>query len=158
MTSAKTINKKYGFTQVAIRLVRERKIMSDIPIDSPEAAIDLCMDMLSDYDRESVIIINLHQDGKPININMVHMGALTCSMICPREIMKAAILSNAAALIMVHNHPSGSLKPSKDDVAATERLIQVGALMGIPVRDHVITGPDKKYCSMFVEGICKFTY
>ena len=76
------------------------------------------------------------------------MGSLTAALVHPREVFKAAILSNAAALILVHNHPSGDPTPSAEDRAITERLRQVGELVGIRVLDHVVIGDEGQFVSL----------
>ena len=102
----------YKLNQVAIRMVDMPPLLSDTPLDGPEAAVKVMADMLKDYDREVVAIVNLQSDGRPINMNVVSMGALDQSIAHPREILKSTILSNAASIMLVHNHPSGKLSPS----------------------------------------------
>ena len=87
-----------------IRLVKEPSLYSEEPVNTPGAAVKLVADTLKDYDREVVAVINLRPDMKPINMNIVSMGALDQSLIHPRELMKSTILSNASSLMMVHNH------------------------------------------------------
>ena len=82
----------------------------------------------------------LDQKNKMIGINTVSMGSLTASVVHPREVFKPAILSNAAALLCCHNHPSGAPQPSQEDRALTTRLVDVGKLLGINVLDHIILG------------------
>ena len=96
-------------------------------------------------------MINRRADGVPINCSIVSIGALDESLAHPREIMKSAILANAASLIMVHNHPSGKLSPSKHDTIVTERMIQVCELMGITLDDHIIVGGDNSQYFSFRE-------
>ena len=75
--------KVYKLNQVAIRLVDMPPLLSDTPMDGPEAAVKVMADMLKDYDREIVAIVNLQSDGRPINMNVVSMGALDQSMASP---------------------------------------------------------------------------
>ena len=103
--------------------------------------------MLKDYDREVVAIVNLQTDGKPINMNVVSMGALDQSIAHPREILKSTILSNASAIMLVHNHPSNKLQPSMDDIATTARVKQLCDLIGVKFLDHIIVGPGRDYYS-----------
>src|SRR5262249_29648751 len=77
---------------------------------------------------------------KVIGINTVSIGSLTASVVHPRECSKPAILSNAAALICCHNHPSGVPQPSQEDRALTKRLVDAGKILGINVLDHIIVG------------------
>jgi DNA repair protein RadC len=78
-------------------------------------------------------------------------GTLTNSLIHPREAFKDAIKESAASIIFVHNHPSGDPSPSREDILITERLVNVGDLIGIRVLDHIIVG-DGKYTSMRETG------
>ena len=133
--------------QVAIRMVQERPLISNEKMDSPKAAIHVMSEFLSQMDRELVCVVNLQSDMKPINMNIVSMGALSESLVHPREMMKSAILSNAHSFMMIHNHPSGNLVPSKDDVLVTDRMHQVGELLGIQMVDHIITGRGNEYYS-----------
>lgn len=90
---------------VSIRLVRDAPIYSDQKLNSPQAAVHLVGEVLCDMDRELVCVINLKADGTPINCSFVSAGTLDYSVVNPRDMLKASILSNAARLIMVHNHP-----------------------------------------------------
>lgn len=137
----------YRLNQVAIRMVEMLPLLSDVPMDGPEAAVKVMADMLEDYDREVVAIVNLQTDGKPINMNVVSMGALDQSIAHPREILKSTILSNASAIMLVHNHPSNKLQPSMDDIATTARVKQLCDLIGVKFLDHIIVGPGRDYYS-----------
>ena len=137
----------YRLNQAAIRMVEMPPLLSDVPMDGPEAAVKVMADMLKDYDREVVAIVNLQTDGKPINMNVVSMGALDQSIAHPREILKSTILSNASAIMLVHNHPSNKLQPSMDDIATTARVKQLCDLIGVKFLDHIIVGPGRDYYS-----------
>ena len=137
----------YRLNQVAIRMVEMPPLLSDVPMDGPVAAFKVRADMLEDYDREVVAIVNLQTDGKPINMNVVSMGALDQSIAHPREILKSTILSNASAIMLVHNHPSNKLQPSMDDIATTARVKQLCDLIGVKFLDHIIVGPGRDYYS-----------
>lgn len=136
---------------VSIRLVREAPIMSGHRIGCPEDAIAVVGDLLCGLDREVVCIINLKADGTPINCNFASMGAVDQSLVCPRELFKSSILSNAAAMIMVHNHPSGKLYPSKADTSLTDNMLKLCGMMGIALHDHVIIGGDNSCYFSFRE-------
>ena len=84
---------------------------------------------------------------RPINFTIISMGCLDSSLVHPREVVKASILSNASGVILLHNHPSGTVEPSKDDIISTDRLKNAFNLMGIRVLDHIIVGNDKRYYS-----------
>lgn len=143
--------------QVSIRLVKEPPLWSTKKIEQPVDAVELVGNMLFEMDREVLCVLNLRTDGKPINFSIVSIGAINQSIAEPRELFKASILSNAASMLMVHNHPSGSLNPSKSDVLVTDRMVQLCNLMGIPLLDHIIVGGDnKEYFSFKSKGIMPY--
>lgn len=89
----------------------------------------------------------INTKNKPTAIHTVSIGTLNSTVVHPREIFKAAILSNAASIILAHNHPSGDPTPSKEDIGITKRLVDAGELLGITVMDHIIIG-ENNYVSM----------
>lgn len=131
---------EFKLEKVAIRMVQEPPLISKEPVDNPIAAVRVLADMLRDYDREVMCVVNLRSDLRPINMNIVSIGILNSSLAHPREILKSSILSNAAAILLIHNHPSGSLVPSNEDISITNRMQEVGSLIGISVVDHIIIG------------------
>lgn len=98
--------------------------------------------------------ITLHLDGKNriICMDLVSIGSLNQSIVHPREVFKTALLSNAAALILVHQHPTGDPSPSSEDLAITRRLREAGEIMGIKVLDHIIVG-EGEYLSFVERGL-----
>lgn len=139
--------KAYSLRKVAVRMVEEPPLLSTEPIDTPQAAIRMVSELLKDYDREVAILINFRADLCPINMSIASIGTLDATLVSPREIMKTAILSNAARVMLVHNHVSGCLEPSKQDIAITDKLYRVCKLMDIPILDHIIIGNGKDYYS-----------
>ncbi len=125
---------------VRIKLVLDKRLYSEIPLSTPNAVYELMKQELVEYDREVFCILNMKANGQCTNMNIVSMGTLACTLVEPREVFKSAILSNASHILLVHNHPSGSVIPSKDDIFLTKRLVDCGKLLGIPVCDHVIIG------------------
>lgn len=102
-------------------------------------------------DREQFVVFFLDQRNRIIGANIVSLGDLAGTYCQPREVFKAAILANAARIVLSHNHPSGDPRPSPSDKAVTERLVKAGKLMGIEVLDHVIVGDT--HFSFFDEGL-----
>jgi DNA repair protein RadC len=138
-----------------VTLVREGKIQ-DHPgkITSSLMAADLVNRYLEGVDREHFVVLLLDRKNQLIGINTVSIGSLTASVVHPREVYKVAILSNAAAIICAHNHPSGDPQPSQEDRALTARLVVAGKLLGIDVLDHIIVGDEsKRYFSFADEGL-----
>ena len=137
---------------VSVRLVRDAPLFSDHKIISPADAVKVVGDFLCEMDREVLCVINLKSDGTPINCNIVSIGAVNQSIAEPRELFKASILSNAAQMIIVHNHPSGDPAPSKQDLQVTEDIQEIGKMVDIPLIDHIIIG-DNKYMSFKEAGL-----
>lgn len=136
---------------VSIRLVKDAPLCSGHPITKPLDAIALVGEQLCEMDREVLCVINLRSDGRPINCSFVSVGTVNESMAHPREIFKTSILSNAASMILVHNHPSGNLSPSKNDSMITDRMVKMCNYMGIPLEDHIIVGGDNSSYFSFKE-------
>lgn len=97
--------------------------------------------------------IALHLDGKNriLCVDMVSIGSLNQSIVHPRETFKNSLLSSAAAIILIHNHPSGDTTPSSEDLAITRRLREAGEILGIKVLDHIIIG--ESYMSFVERGL-----
>jgi len=100
-------------------------------------------------DREHMVCIHLDTKNRPISRQVISIGTLNASLIHPREIFKAALLAGAGAnsVILGHNHPSGDLSPSQEDDEVTRRIARAGALLCIPLLDHVILSPDGSFYS-----------
>ena len=131
--------------KISVRLVEDAPILSKEKLDCPEAVIRCIGDYIRDFDREVVCIGFLKADGTAIACSIVSMGSLVEATIHPREVFKAAFLANAHCMVMVHNHPSGNVHPSKTDTILTDRMIQACTLMGIPLVDHIIVGGDSYF-------------
>jgi DNA repair protein RadC len=138
-----------------VSLIREANVTLAQPqIRSSRDAAVVFREHLGNVDREHFMVGMLDQKNKMIGINTVSMGSLTASVVHPREVFKPAILSNAAALVCCHNHPSGAPQPSQEDRALTTRLVDVGKLLGINVLDHIILGDgNESYFSFADEGL-----
>lgn len=151
---------KYPFELevVSIRLVKDTPLIGGKPIHSKEDAIALIGEYLCDMDREMMCVLNLKEDNTPINFHVASVGAINQSIACPREIFKTSILCNAAKIILIHNHPSGKILPSVDDTRVTDKMIQLGNMMNIPMIDHIIVGGDnKQYFSFYEAGLLPMT-
>lgn len=128
---------------VTLKLVREKSILyAKRRITSPGDAVSLFREYMGDLDREHFVLMGLNMKNEPVVLETVHIGSLNTSIVHPREVFKSAILSNAACIMVCHNHPSDDCEPSGEDVSITERLAQVGDLIGIPLLDHLIIGTE----------------
>jgi len=138
---------------VNIRMVREGRIQyGPRSIESAQDAVEIFTQLMEDADRESVWLACLNAKNKIIAFNCVSVGHLTGSLMHPREVFKAAILANASAIIIAHNHPSGDPAPSREDATMTRRLADAGELLSIRVLDHIIIGADGAFYSFKTEG------
>ena len=95
-------------------------------VESSESKVLLVVELmakeLSQYDREVFCILNMKNNGQVINMNLVSVGTINASLVIHREVFKSSILANASAIIGLHNHPSGNVKPSKEDMIVTRKL------------------------------------
>ena len=108
------------------------------------------------HDREEFLIIMLDGKNRMQAIHSVSVGSLTASIVHPREVFKMALLSNANAIILCHNHPSGDPAPSPEDIEITKRLVAAGDILGVKVLDHIIVGDgtsDTGYVSFADKGL-----
>lgn len=112
----------------------------DTAINNSQAVVDFIARYASDLASECILVFNLDTRGNLINFSRVTTGTLGMAPISGREMFKTAILSNAASIIMAHNHPSGDPTPSLQDVNTTEKIIQCGKILDIPLLDHIIVG------------------
>lgn len=123
---------------VNIRMVKEPSLYSTEKITSPEDVKKVIAKELATYDREVFAVLNLKTNGQPINLNICSVGTLDASVVSPREVFKSTILSNSAAFVAIHNHPSGSLNPSQEDKDVTKRLLSCSELLEVKMLDHII--------------------
>ena len=123
---------------VNIRMVKEPSLCSTEKITGPEDVKKVIAKELSTYDREVFAVLNLKTNGQPINLNICSVGTLDASVVSPREVFKSTILSNSAAFVAIHNHPSGSISPSQEDKDVTRRLLTCSELLGVRMLDHII--------------------
>lgn len=100
---------------------------------------------LESMDREVFYTLHLDSSNQIIACEEVSKGSLGGSIVHPREVYKAAILSSAASIIVAHNHPSGDIKPSAEDHSIEKRLYEAGELLGIPLTDSLIIGRGQYY-------------
>ena len=132
---------------VRVKLIDDTPLFGNELIQSANDAVFLMQKELRNCDRETFCALHLNAKGKPLSMSIISIGELTSTIVHPREVFKASILSNASAVIFMHNHPSGDPTPSDDDIETTKRLIACGELLGIKVVDHIVIG-DNAYRSI----------
>ena len=107
--------------------------------------------VIGDLAHEEFHVVLLNAQNVPMCSRQVTRGILDASLIHPREVFRDAIVRRAAALVLVHNHPSGDPEPSAEDLRVTRQLVRVGDELGIPVVDHVVVGR-RGYVSLAARG------
>ena len=129
---------------------------SEVPykaISCPDDIYDILRSLgLDTAAEEYFYLLCTDSKGHIIGIHEVSHGELSSSIVHPREVFKRALLNNASAILVGHNHPSGCTTPSSEDHVVTERLSEAGKLLGINVLDHIIVGSDD-YFSFKKEGL-----
>ncbi|MEN8376719.1 MAG: DNA repair protein RadC, partial [Gemmatimonadota bacterium] len=142
--------------RVSAALELGRRLASESPvarrrIRHPSDVFDLCGPRLRDLPHEEFWAILLDSQHGVLREVQVSRGILDASIVHPREVFRHAILENASAIIVVHNHPSGDVTPSPEDRAVTAQLARSGRILGIPVLDHVVIG-DGRWVSLAEQG------
>ena len=124
---------------VARRYLRQRVVGKEYVRSSREVA-DYLIHSMRGLQHEVLTVVFLDAAHAVIDATVVAEGTVTVNTIYPRELVKAALARNASALVIAHNHPSGSPEPSRADIQITQRLAEAGRHMGVTVHDHVIIG------------------
>ncbi|KAA5539931.1 DNA repair protein RadC [Roseiconus nitratireducens] len=130
------------------RVSRHEKLhrVSSSPITSTSAAVKYCDERFGGLAisgvQEEFHIVTLSTKHLPINTHFITRGTLDASLVHPREVFRPAIRDSASAVILVHNHPSGDATPSREDYQVTDRLTEVGRLIGITVLDHIVVASE----------------
>ncbi|ADO78162.1 JAB domain-containing protein [Halanaerobium praevalens] len=140
----------------SLRVVKEKGGRYDLKrkIRNLENVKDVFIEVL-DLDKraeEVFAIITLDSKAQITGVFEVSIGTLSSSLVSPREVFKRAILQNASAILVGHNHPSFVPEPSSDDIKITKILVKAGKIIGIKVIDHIIVGSKDNYVSMQERG------
>lgn len=120
-------------------------------ITSPGDVAELMMSKMKDLEQEHFVVLLLNSKNIVIKQSWIYKGTLNSSIIHPREVFNIAIRESSNAMIVVHNHPSGDVTPSREDITTTLRLKECGAILGIELLDHIIIG-DNKFTSLVEAG------
>jgi len=138
-------NRGIGFTKVVrIHAAFEmgRRVVTapglDGHLDSPGAVWKLLLPQMACLDREEFRVLVLNNKNRLLKNAMISAGTISEAIVHPREVFRDAIRESGAAVIVAHNHPTGELTPSREDIRTTQRLAEAGRIVGIPVLDHVI--------------------
>ena len=151
-TQASNQPKRIFAKKIVAKMVKDSEVTwVDTRYTSPKQIFEAFKDDLQSEGKEHFIA--LHVDGKNrlLCLDRVSVGSLNQTIVHPREVFKTACISNAAAIILIHNHPSGDPQPSLEDKEITKRLCEAGDILGIRVLDHIIIGDS--YISFAESGL-----
>lgn len=153
-------NEKQGIQLVKIKMVDDAFLDLGERVTGTKKAFQEGLKTIAkevgSFDREVLFALNLNNKNQIINANIVTIGTINSSLFSPRDIFKSAILSNAARVILYHNHPSGDLTPSLADIQSTKRAIEAGKYLGIEVLDHIISNQKGEMLSLREEAESQF--
>lgn len=146
-------------TRVCAALELGRRLAREGPLErsrirGPGDVYERCAPALRDLVQEEFRVLLLNAQHAVTRELLVTRGILDASVVHPREVFRSAIVESAAAVILVHNHPSGDPTPSAEDREVTAQLVEAGRIMGIPVLDHVVVG-DARYVSFVEAGLMR---
>lgn len=121
---------------VAVPMVRETNTRS---VTHPKDAAEMVPELAS-FAQEAFCVLDLNTRSRVIDKRLVSLGVLDSSLVHPREVFRGAISNGAHRVILLHNHPSGDITPSVEDLRVTRQLVEAGKIVGIDVVDHIIVG------------------
>lgn len=131
--------------ELSKRIARKNASLNNVIIKSADIAFDYFRYIFKDQMQEYFYVIYLDNKKRVIDNKLLFKGTLNQSIVHPREVFKSACILSASSIICVHNHPSGNVEPSKEDINLTKRLSEIGILMGIKVVDHLIISDDNYF-------------
>lgn len=141
--------------ELARRMNGARNVSSNrMRIRNTNQIAEILMGELSHLKKEVLKVVLLDRKLQIIKISDVSVGTIDQALVHPREVFSDAIRNHASSIIIAHNHPTGHVEPSEDDINTTRRLVLVGDIVGIEVIDHIIIG-NGAYHSMHASGIMK---
>ena len=132
------------------RRISKRTAKESLVMDSPETVARYFMEDLRHRDKECFMMLSLDSKGALISESLISIGTVNASLASPREVFVEAVNNRAVSILLVHNHPSGNPKPSKNDLVVTRQMKDAGELLGIKLIDHIIIG-DNSYVSLSEE-------
>jgi DNA repair protein RadC len=124
---------------------REVNKQREDAVTNPEEAFKLIKTNIDDYSKENFLVLSFDVRNKLIGVDNISKGTISASLVHPRETFESAIRKHAAQIMIGHNHPSGSLEPSEDDIKITKRISEAGKIMGIELMDHIIITKNNFY-------------
>lgn len=140
-------------TRYRLALVREEETpYEDLSLDRPAAVARFLNEQLNDRPQEAMCAVYLDTRNQLIAWQIAYLGTLNRAAVEPRALLQMALLTNAAGIILAHNHPSGDPSPSVEDLAFTRRMAEAGDVIGIRLVDHLILGGGDRWVSLRQRG------
>ena len=127
---------------------------SGVPFTSPQVAASHARRLIGAKASEHFLAFYLDARNRPLCRHMVSIGTLSTSLVHPREVFKVALLANAHAVVLAHNHPSGKIDASAEDRAVIQRTKEAGELLGVPLLDFLIVSSGSEFFSAREQGLC----
>jgi len=127
------------------RINKEVVSLNNLKMTSAKTVYNYYKDILNVKQQEYFYCIYLDTQKKIIKDKLLFIGTLNQSLVHPREIYKEAYKLSASSIVCIHNHPSGNVIPSDEDIKVTDELVRVGKILGIPIVDHIIIGKNNYY-------------
>lgn len=143
----------FDIPSIRLELVREGEISRRVVVQGNAHLFELLGGEIATWERERFITVHLDSKHAITGVEQVSVGSLTGSLVHPAEVFKGLVLANAAGFVCIHNHISGDLSPSAEDIALTRRLQACGELFGIRLLDHLIFGRDH-FVALVAGGYC----
>ncbi|MBS6195286.1 MAG: DNA repair protein RadC [Clostridiales bacterium] len=135
-----------------IAAVSAKKLLD---FQDPETIAHYYMEQMRHEEQEQMICMMLNTKNQLLGEEVISKGTVNASLVSPRDLILAAFRYHAVYIILVHNHPSGSPEPSREDILLTRRVMEACSLVDIPLLDHIVIG-DRKYVSFREDGILSF--
>lgn len=120
--------------------ISKKESIRELKINSPKSIAKLFMERYKYAEKESFSVLMLDTKNQIIGEAEISVGDLNSSIVNPREVFKIAVKRSSNSVVLIHNHPSGDIEPSGNDIAITKRLVEAGNILGIKVLDHLIIG------------------
>lgn len=137
--------------EMAVRMAKE-KALRHLKFDSPGSVADYYMEDMRHQEKEKILLLLLDNKLQLIEEYMISLGTVNSSLLSTRDVFIQALKCRASHLMLLHNHPSGDPKPSRQDILITRKIKEAGELMDIPLVDHIILG-DGIYISLKEEDL-----
>ena len=137
--------------EIAIRMSRE-KASGKLKFDSPRSVAEYYMEEMRHQEKEKILLLLLDNKLQFIEEYMISLGTVNSSLLSTRDVFIRALKVRASHIMLLHNHPSGDPKPSRQDILITRKIKEAGELMDIPLVDHIILG-DGIYTSLKEEEL-----